>query len=476
MKPILAFIKKNLVALICGVLGILAVVSLYWPTSGFYTDLEAELDKHIAVGTSADGLVKKQRTMPILSPDETNPQPLTVFPTQPVIDAGNAAVAKVSTQATNMMTQAQSANQHQLLVTGELPAPSNDIRYAFAQAYAAEINDYSRWQKILDSTTPPTAEEVTAKLADTHSKILEARVFKDPQTGQPDQASVQEAEAEYATQSAAVKPDMEAWRAAKHRIYLLPGALPVDTTINIQNLPTPDKICDAQFAMWVYDDVCSAIARVNDSDADGATPDGPPIHDIAHSVVKQLVGITTPVPVENTTGFDATAGVSSVAPKVTTISTTGRVSNGLYDVLRFKVSLVCDASKIPLVIRALEAGQFMTVLNVQITEVVDPVIAASGANSTQGGFRFGEKPVVRIELDCEALFMHKWTDPILPDSRKAGLGGVAGSGATPGEGGGGPPSMGGPPGFGGGPPGFGGPPGGFGGPPPGFGGPPGPPR
>jgi hypothetical protein len=141
------------------------------------------------------------------------------------------------------------------------------------------------------------------------------------------------------------------------------------------------------------------------------------------------------------------------------------VCNGLYDVLRFKVKLVVDATKVPQILRQLEVGQFITVLNVQYDEVVDPAVAAA---SQTGGFRYGDKPVVRLEIDCEDLLMRKWTDNILPDSRKSGLGkgalGTAGAADnSSGESGG----------FGGQPGGFGGPPGGFGGPPRGFGGPPG---
>jgi hypothetical protein len=80
---------------------------------------------------------------------------------------------------------------------------------------------------------------------------------------------------------------------------------------------------------------------------------------------------------------------------------------------------VVDAAKLTQVVRELEAGQFITVLNVQIKEVVDPVMSAS---SPQGGFRYGNKPVIRVEIDCEELLLRSWTNSILPDSRKNGLG------------------------------------------------------
>jgi hypothetical protein len=95
------------------------------------------------------------------------------------------------------------------------------------------------------------------------------------------------------------------------------------------------------------------------------------------------------------------------------------VCNGLYDVLRFKLRLVVDAAKLTQVVRELEASRFITVLNVQIKEVVDPVMSAS---SPQGGFRYGNKPVIRVEIDCEELLLRSWTNSFLPDSMKGGLG------------------------------------------------------
>jgi hypothetical protein len=130
---------------------------------------------------------------------------------------------------------------------------------------------------------------------------------------------------------------------------------------------------------------------------------------------------------------------------------------------------VVDATKVPQILRQLEVGQFITVLNVQFNEVVDPAVAAS---SLTGGFRYGDKPVVRVEIDCEDLLMRKWTDDILPDSRKSGLGkGALGTAGAADNSGGQQQQQ--QPGFGGPPGGFGGPPGGFGGPPGGFGAPPG---
>jgi len=52
-------------------------------------------------------------------------------------------------------------------------------------------------------------------------------------------------------------------------------------------------------------------------------------------------------------------------------------------------------------VREFEVGQFITVNNVQVLEVVDPALSASQ------GYRFGDKPVIRVEFDCEEILLRQ---------------------------------------------------------------------
>src|SRR5262249_5333595 len=158
------------------------------------------------------------RTMPILSPDETTPQPLEIFPTDAVTQAATDAAAKVTKQATDMSNYAIQINQHLPLVVGELPKPTDAQRYEYANKYAEVTANYDRWQKILDSTPPPSPAEVTAEKDNLFSDIKKARLALDPQ-GNPDPQSMTEAQAQYDEESGLVQPRMELERAQQHRIY-----------------------------------------------------------------------------------------------------------------------------------------------------------------------------------------------------------------------------------------------------------------
>ena len=424
-------VKKNMFSIICGVIAILAISALFWPISGLYTSLSSLLQARIDVSSKLEALSTQPRSMPLLDPNETTAQPLEVFPTQPVIDAGTAATAKVSAEAKKMMDLATQTNQHLPLVPNELPKPSENDRYNFGNQYANTISNYQRWITVLDATEPPTAAEVQTAKDDLKASIDKQRLIYDAQ-GNVDATSQQEALDQFTAESAEVQPNMELERAQKHRIYLLQpptyNTLPIDPTIKVGSGPDPDKICDAQIVVWVLDDVIKGIAQANDLYSDSSTPGGPPEHNVLHSAVKQIEGIDAPQPMISPNAGDLTAGSGSAVPKVAAMSPSGRVCNALYNAVRFKARLVVDAAKIPEIVRALEAGQFITVMNVQITEVVDPAVAAS--NQQTGGFHYGNKPVVRAEFDCEELLMRNWTDNLLPDDRKAGLGKAALGGPT----------------------------------------------
>ena len=424
-------VKKNLFSIIFGVIAILAIVAIFWPISGLYTSLGTLLQSRIDVSGRIDSVTNQSRSMPLLDPNDTTAAPLEVFPTQPVIDAGGAATAKVSDEAKKMLDLATNTNKHLLLSPpDELPKPTEQARFTFANEYANSVVNYQRWIQLLDSTSPPTPDEVTAEKAKLLDTINKQRLIYDAQ-GNVDQTSQQEATDQYTSESAEVQPRMELEQAQQHRVYLLLpptfNPLPVDPKIQVGSNPDPDKISDAQIVIWVLDDVMRGVAQANELYSDPATTGGPPQHDVLHSAVKQIEGVDAPQPMVSPNAGDLTAGSGSAAPKVTTVSPSGRVCNALYNVVRFKVRLVCDAAKVPQIVRALEAGQFITVLNVQITEVVDPAIAAS---NPQGGFHFGNKPVVRAEFDCEELLLRNWTDNLLPDDRKAGLGKAALGGPT----------------------------------------------
>jgi hypothetical protein len=101
-------------------------------------------------------------------------------------------------------------------------------------------------------------------------------------------------------------------------------------------------------------------------------------------------------------------------PKVPTASPTARVSNPLFDVVHFTMSLDVEAEKIPLFLRTLSKNRFITAYQVDL-KVVD------GAERSALGLRYGDKPVVTLNLQCEELFFRQWLTPLMPQNIKKQL-------------------------------------------------------
>jgi hypothetical protein len=439
-------VKKYWLSITFGVVAVLAVVASFWPIGNMYAQMQkTELLNRIAAGQQLDQLLSAPHNMPILDPDQSAPAPLKMFPSSAVIDAGKQAAALVGQQASAMSDALKKANQHTPLYPGALPKPDYATQYQFAQKYVAETTNYARWQKILNSAPGVKGADVTARLGELRTEIFaKYGVAAGPEaaagTGTAAAAAAaslpaKQAEADFESQATLVPAAMQTERANQCAIYLeLPaanaGPIPYDATISVRQLPTAEQIWDAQLNVWIVDDITQAIAQVNQNQSDpGAAQGG----DVLHSAIKRLEKIEAIAPVYGTAA-DQTSGNGGPTPRETSVSPTGRVCNAIYDVMKFKVTLVVDATKIPQILREFQRGQLITIWNVQIDDVLDPAIEMAN------GYTFGDKPLVRIEITGEDLLLRDWSVDLMPDSRKNAIGGGVGGGLitpTPGGGGGG---------------------------------------
>ena len=391
---------------------ILAVAALYWPISGMYTDLQTKLTARVRVGSDVEQQVNAQRFMPQLSPDQTGQDPLPVFPTQAVFEEADKATKKIADQAV-AHDEGGGGRQRASAAGGRGTSQARPDQAARPHLREQEIrlrekvfrgdNGPGALAEDAELGALPTETEITAKKEQVKKDIQDAR-FK-----QQDE--------EIKARQDLVPVQMQLERALQSSVYMQPDAIVVDKSINTTAaIPSPEQIAKAQIALWTLDDVVTAINRANVkySDRPANAPATRP--DVLHAAVKQVLKIENPAPVLSTNGGDLTAGVTSTVPKSAAVSPSARVCNGLYDVARFKVSLIVDAAKLNQVVQELETNQFITVMNIQINEVTDPAIAAAK------GFRFGDKPMLNVDLDCEELFLRAWTTPLLPDTFKMGLG------------------------------------------------------
>lgn len=425
-------VKKNLISIICGVVALAAIVAVFvYPLGGFYTALKAKADQRATVQNKIDALIHKNRVFPGFDPNDPTTANLNKFPSQPIISLATNAQKQVTGNADKMVTTALELNErgHGLVLAGSLPTPiTQPVAIKFRRTLQDAL-DHLRTNELL-AGIPPTSEEFNNR-ADVIWKSMQKDIVM--VDGQP--TNLEQVMARYQDRINKLPDEMKKEMATKNKMYIDPlavmrvsASLPADG-----NSPTREAIWWSQVAFWVTRDVASAIEDIN-ADARNVT-DAP---------VKNLLALTVPedffpAGIANAAGtptgsaaplgrggYDAapadgtTPAVAGSLPDPTTPlpdgstqSPTKRVSNNLFDVVQFKMTLDIEADKIPLFLATLATNRFITVTRMEMNPV------DSQLKQIQG-YVYGPKPVVTLDLDCEELFMRQWTIKYMPPSiRKA---------------------------------------------------------
>jgi hypothetical protein len=401
-------VKKNIVSILCGVVAILALVAIYWPVGGMAHDLQTKVEKSKSdYYSKLVSLRSSKRKLPVVDPLNPNAeqQQLSQFPTEEVIKSGEKARDDVQKMSQRMKEMTVEKNRHQpLLPMSYGQAPDS---FAFQKAYLQYLGYWDNpdpnantVKKLLNSVTPPNDNEIKTEEgrmwdADFSNKliVIEGKATNEAQIkAQFDQAKEK------------LPERMRRERAEQYRIYLEPDAIEYAQRLGPQvtTPATPEQIWFAQNMLWIDQDVCEAVARINAK-----------AHNIIDAPIKQLIKIALPDDdkqyITLQSAGAATTGDTAVnltddmlAGKAYAYSETGRISNPLYDVIHFNIEMNVDARKVPTILAELQRGKLITVYTSD-TKVIDARAAVDD------GYVYGDAPVVNLKLQCEELFMRGWT-------------------------------------------------------------------
>jgi hypothetical protein len=412
-------VKKNLLSILCGVVAIAAVLAVPLYINGQKSDLQKQLQARATTHADIQKIQSKGRHLPIVSTDPNTTAPdLPVFPGPAVIKAGQDAIAQVSKQSLELEQTANKMNVHTLLVQGSLPVPTDTFR--FQQAYSDEVHKVIP-QK-LDAATPPNEAEIKDKVAQEEKRLTDAAV-KNNATGEVYDKEKLQSEIDH--MHAELPDQLRQEAATRHKMYMVPeGALSSDPDISSGGMAqavTPEKVWLAQLGLWVQEDVVDAIVDLNKDSAK-----------VADSTVKQLVRIdispdrdiyvmpsaatpagspAAPPQLGQTASPVATNSATDPLPKDFSVSPTGRVCNGVFDVVQFTVTLNVQATDVNKVIQGLERNRLLTVYQSDLQ-------AVNSVGLEQDGYYFGPHPMVTLTLKCEELFLRSWTRPLMPPGIK----------------------------------------------------------
>jgi hypothetical protein len=442
-QKILDFLKNNAFALACGVVAVLAVVAPFYPFGGMILALTDKANQEATqYGTLSS--YQRQRHQPQIDPTKTTPVDLTGFPTREQVEAGKAAVAKLATESQAAMDVLESLNDlkvHPPLVADALPTPVSDTpKFIFADVYKRVLSlDPSESGLGSPAVLPPVQADENAsvplavddRLAAEHAlnlcndvlraatppdqKLIDARrtwlkvnrfnpmLITDATGVAVNAAEVAQKEADA---DKAVPDDLAKELAIKKRVYLDKDAFAVNANLQQVSNPQLADIWFAQLSLWVQTDVAKAVAEM-DANA----------HGVAESPLKRILRLDLrPVPMYQFAGAAQGAAGTGPSPAKETdpipptyaISSTGHTSNGMYDVVPFRLTVDLEADHVNQFIATLTHNKLIYVDNQDALFSIDP------ATLQPLGYLYGSTPVVRLVLSGEELFLRKWTVPLMP--------------------------------------------------------------
>ena len=454
-------VKRNLLSIICGVIALIAVVSIFFPMEGFYDDLAAKLQKSKTEEEAIKTQMGATFNLPTIDPKKTEPTPLPegAYPYTKLIEDGKKVVAELATQANELVNRSREFNKRPQLVEGALPNAVGAARSTFKSQYYYKFEEF---KQRLNLVTPPTEADFQEAADAIWERDWKGRV--PVQNGQPiNEQAVRE---EFEKTVASKLPDqIKRERAMKASMYLAgdrplrrptdqpaiggrnfgrgggggsPGAEgfvsfdyhPGIPPLEDNNLPDPVNIWIAQLSLWIQEDIVNAIHDTNVPKGPDGRPLAPPPN-VENAIVKRLVRITIPKDYITRTGnlsiaqalqqqtpagpggaaADGTAEDPNASTKSFNTTPTGRVNNPVYDVMHFQVVVDVDALQFRSFMANMARNRFVTVLKADAK-------AVDRERALQFNYYYGPAPVVQLTLRCEAIFFRDWTVPLMPKEIK----------------------------------------------------------
>jgi hypothetical protein len=292
--------------------------------------------------------------------------------------------------------------------------------------------------EVLRSTLPPTdkdLEEAENKLwTESYLPTIVYKVEKDEKGVETKVALNEPVVAQKYSDEAAKLPErIRTERAQQFQMYVDEGAIVTSEAVAGEGrTPSAPEMWYAQSALWVQQDVCRSIARLNANARN--TLESPVKHLISLEVAadeSQYV-LATPAGGAAANPDEAAPAADPNAPltRVYDLSPTGRVCNPLYDVVQFTMEVNVDARAVPQFLQELSREKFFTGQSspqqaAPGTFITVNEVDLAGVNKLEAlaaGYVYGEAPVVKLTLKCEALFMRRWTTQYMPPEVKQILG------------------------------------------------------
>ncbi|MEM8758466.1 MAG: hypothetical protein AAGF47_11880 [Planctomycetota bacterium] len=419
MKPVLGWLKSNVLLVIFGLLAVVPLPVAYVVAGGMNTSLVEERQQ------SASSLLSRLRServtyeLPPMTPGE-EPVSVTSPPNSVTTAFFQAERARREAQLERIKEAATERNRRgrEPLVDGLFPQPA-------AMDSQLKLNEMAR-RAVAEGTPESAYEALFRRLrirppvdgAELGVRLAAQRDGKIAQiTGDQGAGALTPEQLE--------QLDQEMWRfrIGEYRAHaqdtafygdtqLLPATVPVSVAASP---PTLETAFAWQWDYWVIEDVLTALANANAA-LDGSGVGGAALGGVVKRVDSVLL---EPAPIGVVGGSDGgrRGGRNGSDGPAGPVTLTGRApgESAQYDIRYADVSLVAASAKLPALFDALASSNLITVLDTDLS-AVDPW------TDLGQGLYYGDDAVVRVDLRLELLYLRSWTAQWMPPAVREALG------------------------------------------------------
>lgn len=433
MKAVLQFMKTHMITLICGVVGVVAIV--LGILGMFQSDVQKELESE-----------KARTSVSQMAGLRSSPK------SEEIIARERARGEELKKQFGETVAVARQINKREPLMAGVFPKPERRATpLKFKETYSEEVK---KLPGLLGAEELPGPDEIAEEQQNVDEEIQtekerkeETKVDGDGRTpavaAEPEAPSGQMAVfaegggegprsprgargggrgmgmAMASPSAPTTEPRYNAMyrafvtKAKSIRCYIDSTTFHISAIRDSNDEPRSDEMWYAQVGLWIQEDVCNAIAALNKQFAD-SVKEGDIF--VEQMPVKRLVSVVVNGYVIEGNQVVPFSGASAGDTQQTKATFTGRVSNDLYDVVRYSVSVVVDQRE------TLRLIDFLTRANFSKCVSVSYQIVDQEAERATGYF-YGTAPVIRATMMFETYMLRELFDELKPEEVKTRLSG-----------------------------------------------------
>ena len=475
MKAVTDFIKSNPVVVVSAVIVVAALTFLFLVVSAGGKSLVQEVEKRKQTIVDINNLKNTTIEVPGEKPDDPQ-RSITIVANKPSIEKLSEMYAKMEEQYEQVTQFALNKNQmgHAPMMEGLLPKPtSRSALFTAKEEYKKALHAMLSRATALDDDAPrlnagprPAEEEFYNEIQKVEDKFLASFIPR---------KAITDLSIEEQKRLASLKMDkaLDMVTDVARRIYIyadtdpLSPEYPFDVGMWAADGPEPTlaEIWEGQMNLWIQQDIVRAIQQANSPIDEKGNPirnfnvlRAPVKHLMKIRVNNRYVGINTSGSVntfavetsvegadERVTGprgqFAAARRTAEgdvfnrqevseafreeIAkyndnpgqrlPEMFQHVPSGRVSNAIYDVRHVTLDAVVDFQQLPRLFEAIGDVNFMTVLNVNVSNVDE-------YDALKRRYAYGDSDCVRVQILIESIWFRDWTKKLMPDMVKTSLG------------------------------------------------------